>query len=187
MDVRIGVIHTVMEIDVELPADADRDKIKKKIEAALADDDSIMWLTDRTGADLAIRTRTVIDATGVWSAEPDHPFGGSSMRILPSRGAHLVVPRARIPSSAGMAVRVPGKIVFLVPWPDHWLIGTTDAPYDGAPDRPNADAWEIDRLLAAAKRECGAARQGWWERFRRLFGIRPASERRRKRDEKRYL
>jgi hypothetical protein len=54
VDVRIGVIHTVKEIDVELPADADRDKIKKKIEAALADDDSILWLTDRTGADLAI-------------------------------------------------------------------------------------------------------------------------------------
>jgi len=108
-----------------------------------------------SGADLAIRTRTVIDATGVWSAEPDHPFGGSSMRILPSRGAHLVVPRARIPSTAGMAVRVPGKIVFLVPWPDHWLIGTTDAPYDGAPDRPNADAWEIDRLLATVNETIG--------------------------------
>jgi glycerol-3-phosphate dehydrogenase len=108
-----------------------------------------------SGADLAIRTRTVIDATGVWSAEPDHPFGGSSMRILPSRGAHLVVPRTRIPSTAGMAVRVPGKIVFLVPWPDHWLIGTTDAPYDGGPDRPNADAWEIDRLLDTVNETIG--------------------------------
>ena len=58
------------------------------------------------------------------------------MRILPSRGAHLVVPRTRIPSTAGMTVRVPGKIVFLVPWPDHWLIGTTDAPYDGPTGPP---------------------------------------------------
>jgi glycerol-3-phosphate dehydrogenase len=70
------------------------------------------------------------------------------MRILPSRGAHLVVPRARIPAQTGMTIRVPGKIVFLVPWPDHWLIGTTDAPFDGQPDRPAADGWEIDRLLA---------------------------------------
>ena len=50
------------------------------------------------------------------------------MRILPSRGAHLVVPRERIPNQTGLTIRVPGKIVFLVPWPDHWLIGTTDAP-----------------------------------------------------------
>jgi Protein of unknown function (DUF3107) len=54
VDVRIGVIHTVKEIDVELPADADRDKIKKKIEAALSDPDTILWLTDRNGADLAV-------------------------------------------------------------------------------------------------------------------------------------
>ena len=38
--------------------------------------------------------------------------------ILPSRGAHLVVPRERIPATAGLTIRVPGKVVFLVPWPD---------------------------------------------------------------------
>ena len=69
------------------------------------------------------------------------------MRILPSRGAHLVVPRERIPNTAGLTIRVPGKVVFLVPWPDHWLIGTTDAPYEGPPDRPAAAGWEVDQLL----------------------------------------
>ena len=54
MDVRIGVIHTVKEIDVELPADADRDKIKKQIDAALADDSKILWLTDHKGRDVAV-------------------------------------------------------------------------------------------------------------------------------------
>ena len=99
-----------------------------------------------TGATFAIPTRAVVDATGVWAAEPDHPFGGSQ-RILPSRGAHLVVPRERIPNKTGLTIRVPGKIVFLVPWPDHWLIGTTDAPYEGPPDHPSAAGWEVDRLL----------------------------------------
>ncbi|MGH2474698.1 MAG: glycerol-3-phosphate dehydrogenase/oxidase [Candidatus Limnocylindrales bacterium] len=101
-----------------------------------------------TGNDIAIRTRAVVDATGVWAADPTHPFTSSSMRILPSRGAHIVVPRARIPATAGLTIRVPGKVVFLVPWPDHWLIGTTDAPYEGASERPAADAWEVDQLLA---------------------------------------
>ena len=89
-----------------------------------------------------------MDATGVWAAEPDHAFGSGSMRILPSRGAHLVVPRERIPNRHGLTIRVPGKIVFLVPWPDHWLIGTTDAPYEGASAHPSADGWEVDLLLA---------------------------------------
>jgi glycerol-3-phosphate dehydrogenase len=100
-----------------------------------------------TGADLEIRTRAVIDATGVWAAEPDQPFGGGTLRILPSRGAHLVVPRARIPNKAGLTIRVPGKIVFLVPWPEYWLIGTTDAPYEGDPEHPSAAGWEVDKLL----------------------------------------
>lgn len=100
-----------------------------------------------TGADLAIRTKAVVDATGVWAAEADHPFASGSMTILPSRGAHLVVPRSRIPNQVGLTIRVPGKIVFLVPWPDHWLIGTTDAPFDGPADRPAAGDWEIQHLL----------------------------------------
>ena len=37
--------------------------------------------------------------------------------------------------------------MFLVPWPDHWLIGTTDAPYEGPPEHPAAAGWEVDRLL----------------------------------------
>jgi len=94
-----------------------------------------------------IRTGAIVDATGVWAAEPDHAFKGGSLRILPSRGAHLVVPRERIPNNMGLTIRVPGKIVFLVPWPDHWLIGTTDAPFEGPAARPSAAGWEVDRLL----------------------------------------
>jgi glycerol-3-phosphate dehydrogenase len=99
------------------------------------------------GGALEIRARVVVDATGVWAAEPGHPFASPSMRLLPSRGAHLVVPRERIPASAGLTIRVPGRVVFFVPWPDHWLIGTTDAPYDGRPDRVAASAAEVEGLL----------------------------------------
>ncbi len=100
-----------------------------------------------TGADVEIRTAAVVDATGVWEANADHPFGGGSLRILPSRGAHLVVPRHRIPNTVGLTIRVPGKIVFLVPWPEHWLIGTTDAPYEGPTENPAAAGWEVTHLL----------------------------------------
>jgi glycerol-3-phosphate dehydrogenase len=99
------------------------------------------------GEDLEIPTRAVVDATGVWAAELDHPFTGGSFRILPSRGAHLVVRRERIPNHAGLTIRVPGKVVFLVPWGEHWLIGTTDAPFNGPAAHPTADGWEVDKLL----------------------------------------
>jgi glycerol-3-phosphate dehydrogenase len=102
-----------------------------------------------TGEDHEVRARVVVDATGVWGADPAAPLSGGSTRLLPSRGAHLVVPRARIQSDVGLTIRVPGKVVFLVPWPHFWLIGTTDAPYSGPIDRPTAGADEVDELLAA--------------------------------------
>ncbi len=100
-----------------------------------------------SGAVMEVDAARVIDATGVWAADEHHPFASPRLRILPSRGAHLVVPRERIPASAGMTIRVPGKIIFFVPWPDHWLIGTTDAPFEGPADRPTAAPWEVDQLL----------------------------------------
>ncbi|HEX2754497.1 MAG TPA: glycerol-3-phosphate dehydrogenase/oxidase [Candidatus Limnocylindrales bacterium] len=107
-------------------------------------------ISDRlTDEQLEIRARVVIDATGVWGADPESPLSGGSTRLLPSRGAHLVVPRSRIPSDVGLTIRVPGKVVFLVPWPHFWLVGTTDAPYSGPIDRPTAGQHEVDELLAA--------------------------------------
>lgn len=102
-----------------------------------------------SGEEHEVRARVVVDATGVWDADPASPLSGGSTRLLPSRGAHLVVPRARIPSDVGLTIRVPGKVVFLVPWPHFWLIGTTDAPYSGPIDRPTAGSDEVDELLAA--------------------------------------
>lgn len=54
MDVRIGVQHTPKEIDIELPPGANRDEVRATIDAALADDDSVLWLTDRHGRDIAV-------------------------------------------------------------------------------------------------------------------------------------
>lgn len=97
-----------------------------------------------------VRAPRVIDATGVWSAQPDGPLNGEgSAKLRPSQGAHLVVRRERIPSRFAVTMRVPGKVVFLVPWPDHWLIGTTDNAFDGPPDRPSARSDEVDEILAA--------------------------------------
>ena len=101
-----------------------------------------------TGAELEIRTKAVVDATGVWAAEADHPLGsGATTGSCPAAGPISSCRATRIPNKAGLTIRVPGKIVFLVPWPDHWLIGTTDAPFDGPAEHPAAGGWEIQHLL----------------------------------------
>lgn len=99
------------------------------------------------GAELDVRAEAVVDATGHWAAGGSGPFAGIGAGVVPSRGVHLVVPRERIPGRAGLTIRVPGRVVFLIPWRRHWLIGTTDEPYDGSPDRPAATEHEVAYLL----------------------------------------
>jgi uncharacterized protein DUF3107 len=54
VDVRIGVIHTPREIDVEVEDDADRDELLGAIDKALSGDQAVLWLTDRNGRRYAI-------------------------------------------------------------------------------------------------------------------------------------
>ena len=48
MDIRIGIVQSMKELEVELPEDADREQIMKEVDAALGSD-QILWLTDRKG------------------------------------------------------------------------------------------------------------------------------------------
>ena len=105
-----------------------------------------------TGAGLEVRAPRVLDATGVWASRPDRPFGSGSFTVVPSRGSHILVPRERLPVRGGITLRVPGKVVFLVPWPRHWIIGTTDAPYRGSVDHPSASGDEVDSIIDTVNR-----------------------------------
>ena len=54
MDVRIGVTYTAKEIELELEDGADRGKVVKDVEAALSDDDKVLWLTDKRGRSVGV-------------------------------------------------------------------------------------------------------------------------------------
>ena len=54
MDVRIGITHTPKELEVEMPDDADRDKVVADIEKLLKTGDGVLWLTDRKGRRVGI-------------------------------------------------------------------------------------------------------------------------------------
>jgi len=47
MDVRIGVLHTPKELELEVAGTPD--DIVKALERALENDDSVLWLTDAKG------------------------------------------------------------------------------------------------------------------------------------------
>ncbi len=105
-------------------------------------------LEDRLGGnELEARADAVIDATGVWLGHPGTRLGGSAVRLVPSRGTHLLFARDRLPLKTGLTLRVPGRVVFVIPHPGVWLVGTTDVADDGAPDRPAPTLDEVDEIL----------------------------------------
>lgn len=54
MDVRIGVTQAPREVSVELADDADRDGVRKQVEAALAGAVDVLWLEDKKGRTIAV-------------------------------------------------------------------------------------------------------------------------------------
>jgi glycerol-3-phosphate dehydrogenase len=102
-----------------------------------------------TGAEVEIRATHVVDATGAWAAHPEERFAPvpGAGRIVPSRGAHIVIRRDRLQAQGGMTLRIPGRVVFIIPWPNHWIIGTTDHADERPPARPTALDEDVDELL----------------------------------------
>jgi glycerol-3-phosphate dehydrogenase len=118
--------------------------------------DGATVVDELTGTPLQIRARAVVSATGVWASELS-----PSVRLRPSKGAHLVVRGAAMghPRSA-VTVPVPGernRYVLALPQPDGLVyLGLTDDPITGAlPDVPLADAADRSFLLDTVNRSLG--------------------------------
>jgi len=54
VDVRIGLVYTARELEVELPDDTDPEALRAQVAEALADGDSVLWLVDKRGASYGI-------------------------------------------------------------------------------------------------------------------------------------
>lgn len=54
MDVRIGIIQTVKELEIELPEGTKRDDVLADVEKALGQPDGVLWLTDKRDRRVAV-------------------------------------------------------------------------------------------------------------------------------------
>lgn len=98
--------------------------------------------------------RSICHFQSVQSGQPDEaPW------TTPTRGSHIVVPRAKLPTDGAVIFTsaVDGRVMFLIPWPNHTIVGTTDIdddaanPKDGAARaRPVATAAEVQYLVDSA-------------------------------------
>ncbi|MCD4524641.1 glycerol-3-phosphate dehydrogenase/oxidase [Nocardioides sp. cx-173] len=122
-----------------------------RVTGFLREGERVVGVTARdleAGRELEIRARVVVNAAGVWTDEIQDLVGGrGALRVQASKGVHIVVPRDRIRSEAGFIVRTEKSVLFVIPWGRHWIIGTTDTPWDLDKAHPAASRADIDYIL----------------------------------------
>jgi len=83
---------------------------------------------------IEVKARAVVNAAGPWVDRVlglDAAAGRPMLR--PTKGAHLIVPREKLPVEHGIVLRsrCDNRAMFVIPWGDFTLIGTTDTDYAG--------------------------------------------------------
>ncbi len=100
------------------------------------------------GRETDVRAHAVINATGVWTDELQRLAGSRGrFRVRASKGVHIVVPRDRIVSESGMILRTEKSVLFVIPWRNHWIVGTTDTDWNLDLAHPAATRKDIDYIL----------------------------------------
>ena len=106
-----------------------------------------------SGKNIAIKAGATIMCAGVWSDQLHARFDLTpGYNVTMSKGAHIVVPGSAIKSDAGIIVKTPISVLFLIPWGDKWIVGTTDTPYEGDRAEPCATREDVQYILDQANR-----------------------------------
>jgi glycerol-3-phosphate dehydrogenase len=106
-------------------------------------------LTDRV---VRVRGRVIVNAAGPW-VDRVRALAGISDRgahvIRTTKGIHCLLPRL-----TERAVYLPAqdeRMIFVIPWREFSLVGTTDTDFDGNPDRLWATKDEVTYLLGEVR------------------------------------
>ncbi len=114
-----------------------------------------------TGEQFTVHAHTVVNATGPWAdyvRRLDDPTVPACLRL--TKGVHVVVPRQRLGNNNAVVMHSPRdkRVLFVIPWGVHTIIGTTDTDFSASPDVAAADAADIAYLLETANWFFPAAR-----------------------------
>jgi glycerol-3-phosphate dehydrogenase len=106
-----------------------------------------------TGRELLTLARVVVNATGAW-APLTAALGGlpqAAVRVRPGKGIHVVLDR-RISNYGILSEAIDGRQVFLEPWQNVSMLGTTDDDYFGDLDDLAATSEEVRYLVQGVAR-----------------------------------
>ena len=106
-----------------------------------------------SGERIAIKATVTVMCAGVWSDELHARFDlKPGYNVTMSKGAHIVLPGSAIKSDAGIILKTPVSVLFIIPWADKWIVGTTDTPYTGDRAEPFASREDVQYIVDQANR-----------------------------------
>jgi len=100
-----------------------------------------------------VKASTVIMCAGVWSDQLHKSFGiEPGYEVKMSKGVHITLPGNAIKADEGIIIKTAVSVLFIIPWKDQWMIGTTDTEYLGDPNSPLADRSDVQYIIEQANR-----------------------------------
>jgi glycerol-3-phosphate dehydrogenase len=91
----------------------------------------------------------------------------------PTKGIHIVYKRLPHQRAILLLARKDKRVLFIIPWRNYSLIGTTDTDYSGCADNVYADTNEVEYLLEEASRVFGAGNLDKGGIITTFAGLRP--------------
>lgn len=125
-----------------------------------------------TGKSQSYTAHVVVNATGAWSPLTAMLSGLSpkTSRVRPGKGIHIVFDR-RITNYAITAQTIDGRQIFVEPWQNTTILGTTDDDYYGDLDEVRATSEEVRYLMQGMARVLPAIRNA--RAIGTFAGVRP--------------
>jgi glycerol-3-phosphate dehydrogenase len=123
----------------------------------------------RTNTKVKASARAVVNATGPWADGLPH----SRVKLRLTKGIHLVVERDRVPVPDTVVMTEGKRILFVIPWGQRTVIGTTDTDYHDSLDHVTANAADLSYVLQITNQFFPAARLTHADVISVWAGLRP--------------
>jgi glycerol-3-phosphate dehydrogenase len=127
-----------------------------RVESLVKDGKRVLGVKARdteTGKLIAIKATATVMCAGIWSDELHESFGlKAGYNVTMSKGVHIVLPKSAIKSKEGIILKTALSVLFLIPWADKWIVGTTDTPYTGDRREPLAERADVEYIIKEANK-----------------------------------
>ena len=101
-----------------------------------------------TGDTTTIHADAFINATGVWTNEIQELADvDAKFTVHASKGVHIVIPKDRFEGDAAICFVTEKSVLFVIPWGNYWIVGTTDTDWDMDRADPAPTATDINYIL----------------------------------------